>query len=828
MNTEHAIGAATSPAEQQPTNETTPTNHIRNVMGEVFKSYHNALQTFKVDPSPTEDKPPLPIGTLIGKGFTIETIRESQFGYAPNDQSDLIKAHKDSDLLATGLFYRGDDGEITPIHKHRLVIPFFSYYFDTARVPVYSVGVRWDIPFGGPEQDGDEYVEQRTHNERTPDVHPNAVRKHVWQHEHIHTGDRVLVVPTILDAIQLQQNLPEECVISEGTKSWQGNGWDKTHIECLAQGTKDVGQAILVTATADNSKDEDQARAVGAELDKTLKSLHDTPDTADTLIPDKKEVTGKEGNTGNTTSNGEVHTESVAQNLDKLKKGEYIPKVRILRLRHLLPLNGSPVTAQQYLDEGKRGELLEWIQRSQTLAYNNARVHKITKPQRFFDKKTFQPQLPLNEVYLENNYFMNTGEQLYVYKGGVYEPTGRDFIDKEVGPALGDKANAYYLNTVADLAEKQNKVDEALVNNYPGEINLQNGWFNLVTGAVTPHTPERKSTVQLPHDSTKQTTEAKDEFLAFINKVIPPDAVTLVQMVCGYCLHHDASFQRAFLLYGKGGNGKGTLLKLIMAMLGKGNYATQSLKKLSDTRWGTAELFGKMANIVEDINSAMIRDSSDFKMLAAGETISAERKNKDPFDFENKAKLIFSANKIPTSLDKTHGFYRRWVFIDMGKVIPPEEEKLNYINTLKTPAGLSAFFHWAVEGLQALLEAKQFPKPKSSDNLLSKYKKENDHVLNFVKEHLIYEEGANRLLVSGLRDTYKQWCEEWGHKPTPNKLKEAIEAEFGEQGVRQQRDRVEGKQARFWINLHYNPAGIPDTDGFEVDEDDNDEVEFGD
>ena len=727
MKTNHAIGAATPPAEQQPTNETTPTKHIRNVMGEVFKSYHNALLHFKVDPSPTEDKPklPLPVATLKNMGFPLDVVKESQFGYAPDDQSELIKAHKDGDLLATGLFYMGDDGEITPIYKHRLVIPFFSYYFDTARVPIYSVGVRWDVHFMGTARDENEYVEQRIHNERTPDVHPTAVRKHVWQSKHIHTGDRVLVVPNIMDAIRLQQKLPKEGVISEGTKGWQDDGWDKTHMECLSHATKDVAQAILMTETGDDFKDEDRARAVGAELDKTLKSLHDTPDTADTPIPDKKEVTGKEGdkgntdNTGNTTSNGEVHTESVAQNLDKLKKGEYIPKVRILRLRHLLPLNGSPVTALRYLEEGKEDELLEWIQRSQTLAYNNARVHRITKPQRFFDKKTFQPQLPLNEVYLENNYFMNTGEQLYIYKDGVYEPTGRDFIDKEVGPMLGDKANAYYLNAVSDLAEKQNAVDEADANDNPGEINLQNGWFNLVTEAVTPHTPERKSTVQLPLDSTKQTKEARDKLLAFIDKVIPADAVTLVQMMCGYCLHHDASYQRAFLLYGKGGNGKGTLLKLIKAMLGKGNHSKQPLKKLSDTRWGTAELFGKMANIVEDINSAIIRDSSDFKMLAAGETISAERKNKDPFDFENKAKLIFSANKIPTSLDKTHGFYRRWVFIDMdGQVIPPEEEIPEYINELKTPEGLSAFFHWSVEGLQALLASHQtHPTPVSYTHL---------------------------------------------------------------------------------------------------------------
>ena len=797
MKTKHdrsSASAADVSLPETPTqddNSRARTAHIRGVMGDVFESYH---KTLKVD--------------IEGMGYFADqdisdetTLPARMIGLAPLDQSSLINAHKPEDLLATGLFFTDEDGEITPIYTNRLVIPFYE-----GSHPVFSIGERCGKRFVGQFGEGDPneelYVLQHTHAD-TPDVDATAVKRCIWGGDRVQKGGRVLVVNDIVEAIYLQQELEDEVIVSVGTTWWMESRWGVGEIAQLAADTQVAEQVILVTTARPDNHDEKEACKTGRLIEEALEALHE--------------------------ASSEMHVESVveAQTADTKGASEkpqpYFPKVRVLRLRRSPEVKTEEgVSMRDYLNAGKKSELLDWIQRSQTVRYNNQRTHVIDKPHRFFNKQTFQPQVALNEVYLENNYFMNSGELLYVYRDGVYQPIARHFIDGKVGRMLGNKANAYYINVVGDLAEKQNRVDEADVNDNPNEINLQNGWFNLVTGEVTPHTPDRWSTVQLPVDSTKGTTEAKDELLAFINKVIPADAITLVQMMCGYCLHYDASYQRAFLLYGKGRNGKGTLLKMIQAMLGEDNHSTESLEKLSDTRWGTANLFGMMANIVDDISETTIRDSSDFKMLAAGETISAERKNKDPFKFKNKAKLIFSANAIPKSIDKTRGFYRRWVFIDMdGKVIPRKEVIRDYYKKLTTPEGLSVFFHWAVEGLQALLALNQFPTSQSSDNLLGNYKKENDPVLTFVKEHLTYKANAKHLKVANLRDAYKKWCEEWERKPTPNKLKEAIEAEFGGQGVKQQREWVNSKQERFWFNLHYDPLGIPDTDGIEVDEDDD-------
>lgn len=57
-------------------------------------------------------------------------------------------------------------------------------------------------------------------------------------------------------------------------------------------------------------------------------------------------------------------------------------------------------------------------------------------------------------------------------------------------------------------------------------------------------------------------------------------------------------------------------------------------------RFKTAELFGKLVNLGDDIGKGFIKDSAELKNLATGETLVVERKGKDPFDLRNYAKLI--------------------------------------------------------------------------------------------------------------------------------------------------------------------------------------------
>ena len=97
-------------------------------------------------------------------------------------------------------------------------------------------------------------------------------------------------------------------------------------------------------------------------------------------------------------------------------------------------------------------------------------------------------------------------------------------------------------------------------------------------------------------------------------------------------------------------------------MLGKSNVSAVALQDLSG-RFKSSVLDGKLANISDDLSSKDLKNTGMFKQLCAGGLITAEKKFKDPYSFENRAKLIFATNMVPISGHKSPAFYRRWLLI---------------------------------------------------------------------------------------------------------------------------------------------------------------------
>ena len=82
-----------------------------------------------------------------------------------------------------------------------------------------------------------------------------------------------------------------------------------------------------------------------------------------------------------------------------------------------------------------------------------------------------------------------------------------------------------------------------------------------------------------------------------------------------------------------------------------------------------------MANTYGDLPQEPIKDASKFKSLVSGnDSLDAEQKFHDPYTFKNKAKLIFSANHIPETDDKSYGYYRRWMLIHFERVFDDVDE----------------------------------------------------------------------------------------------------------------------------------------------------------
>jgi len=138
---------------------------------------------------------------------------------------------------------------------------------------------------------------------------------------------------------------------------------------------------------------------------------------------------------------------------------------------------------------------------------------------------------------------------------------------------------------------------------------------------------------------------------------------TLYEII-SYCCYSDYPIQTLFCFLGHGRNGKSQFQKLLCKFLGSDNICSTELDQLTSNRFESFKLYKKLACSMGETNFGVLKSTSLIKKLTGGDMIGFEKKNKDPFDDVNYAKIIINSNSLPSSDDTSEGFYRRWLIID--------------------------------------------------------------------------------------------------------------------------------------------------------------------
>lgn len=292
-------------------------------------------------------------------------------------------------------------------------------------------------------------------------------------------------------------------------------------------------------------------------------------------------------------------------------------------------------------------------------------------------------------------------EGWWVYTDGVWKQD-RKIVRRRAKALLGRRLRRQHANEVAEYLEFDESTYQISGEPHPKYINFTNGMLDWQTNEMLDHAPEFHSVVQLPvaYDESAEC-PIFDQFLA---DVMHEDYVALAWEMLGYLMYSGNKFQVAFLLYGTGGNGKGTLTRVIEEMLGRDNIANEPLDRLNTDRFSTVNMFGKIANIAGDIDATYQESTASFKRLTGEDTIAAERKYGDRFTFANWAVPLFSANKIPGSSDVTEGYLRRWIVLNFHKRIQNPTPGLSDLLITEIPGIVAK----AVRALRVLMERDGF------------------------------------------------------------------------------------------------------------------------
>lgn len=360
---------------------------------------------------------------------------------------------------------------------------------------------------------------------------------------------------------------------------------------------------------------------------------------------------------------------------------------------------------------------------------------------------------------LDEYHIISINGKLFVYRDGYYQPYITEIsqaIIKYGGITRHQRAETIdYIKVIADKTEE--------LENYtsnPYIINILNGRLDLQSGELSEWSFEYYDFCRIPiYYNPDAESKVLDDVLESIfchdNEVID-----LVEEIVANALLSREIYQKAFIFYGGGSNGKSTFFYLLRSFLGERNVSSVELEKVGD-RFMTAELEHKLANIGDDLNYTSIRRSGTLKKLISGDSIQVERKNEAPYSYVSYATQIYACNKLPSTKDSTDGMMRRLCFIPcLAKFGSGGTAKNPYIKyQITEPEALSHLLNRAMAGLKRLLSNGDFTEPKIVKQAKAEYEKENNSVLKWIDEAgitLEYITSESRA-VSTLYTEYKVW-----------------------------------------------------------------------
>lgn len=329
------------------------------------------------------------------------------------------------------------------------------------------------------------------------------------------------------------------------------------------------------------------------------------------------------------------------------------------------------------------------------------------------------------------------------------------------------------------------------------------------------HTPQHFSTVVLPFDFDP--TAECPLWEESVHGILQPQArpcgvapqspgdnrIAVLQEFMGYTLMPaDMTHQKFLALVGAGANGKSTIAKVWVALLGSENVSHVPLDMFHG-EFRLAQMEGKAANIVADMNRIDRLEEGLLKKLVSGDPVQVNRKFKSPISMRPTAKLIFATNELPPFTDRSDGIWRRMISMPFHRQFIGAADDLSRGERLL--AELPGIFNWALAGARRLHAQGGFSSCSVCDRCRQQHRFHSDPVAQFVRErcarHL-----SSQVVCDALYAAYRTWCEESGYRPlAKNNLGKQI---LALPGVRRSRE-PRGKRRYMYLGITVGGAAAP-------------------
>lgn len=297
--------------------------------------------------------------------------------------------------------------------------------------------------------------------------------------------------------------------------------------------------------------------------------------------------------------------------------------------------------------------------------------------------------------------------------------------------------NSSNANTIS--SKDKNEIIEAM-KQYGREmkpIEIKKTWIqfkdtivDIQTGDEFTATPEYFVTNPIPwglHKSRFVNTPKMDEIFG---QWVGEENIKTLYQILAYCLLPDYPLNRIFCFIGSGMNGKSKFLELLRKFIGVENVCSTELDTLLQSRFEITRLYKKLVCQMGETNFNEMNKTSILKKLSGGDLIGFEHKNKDLIEDMNYAKILIATNNLPSTTDKTIGFYRRWLIVDFPNQFSEKKDILSEIPKeeyeILTVKCLSL--------LKDLLDERQFHNEGSVEDRIKRYEEKSNPLDKFIAE----------------------------------------------------------------------------------------------
>lgn len=377
----------------------------------------------------------------------------------------------------------------------------------------------------------------------------------------------------------------------------------------------------------------------------------------------------------------------------------------------------------------------------------------------------------LNYIFVKDS--AKGGVLRFVYEGGCYRLYADEMLRGVIKGYITSfdenllrmsDVNEVFQQIATDLVFKTN--DE--LNADEDIINFQNCILRVSDMAVLPHNADILSTIQIPCDWTggPSATPVFDRFMAILTSG-DKEMENLLLEFMGVCLSNVKGWRmkKALFMVGPGDTGKSQLKSLTERLLGRGNFIGIDLKEI-EARFGTGNIYNKRLAGSSDMSFLTVDELKTFKKCTGGDSLFAEFKGHNGFEFTYNGLLWFCMNRLPKfGGDDGQWVYNRIMQVECINVIPLERQDKQLLDKLYEER--SGIVHKAVLALkQVIANGYCFSEPESVADARKAYMEENNTVIAFFQECMVERPGMkikDGCTTGKVYDVYKAWCADNNH-----------------------------------------------------------------